>query len=216
VTDEESLLDEIEASPDDDAPRLVLADLMTARGDPRGELISVQCRLARGHDPAVASLERELLARHGARWAEPVAWAQDWTWQRGFIGVVTIGRVEDYLEHAGRFETLRPLPQLVIARSVPEPVVFSPRRDRLVVRTVTDQSRRSQGELQLDYLLDVWDVGARRRVVTVTRELTRRGGRFQGMAVEKVAFSEDGDGHELLLSGTDGSAKVSQRAPLPR
>lgn len=40
----EQLLEAIYASPDDDAPRLVYADALLERGDPRGELIVRQCR----------------------------------------------------------------------------------------------------------------------------------------------------------------------------
>jgi uncharacterized protein (TIGR02996 family) len=40
------LLSEIAAHPREDAPRLVLADLLAERGDPRGELIAAQCARA--------------------------------------------------------------------------------------------------------------------------------------------------------------------------
>ena len=72
-----ALLDELSAAiladPDADAPRLVLADALQADGDPRGELIAVQCELAR------LGCERTRLARgldrrvHGE---QPVD--QDW------------------------------------------------------------------------------------------------------------------------------------------
>ena len=42
-----SLLDQVLANLDDDAPRLVYADALQAKGDPRGELIALQCELAR-------------------------------------------------------------------------------------------------------------------------------------------------------------------------
>ena len=47
------LLDEVLGHPDDDVPRRVYADWLSERGDPRGELIAVQCELSvRGaHDP---------------------------------------------------------------------------------------------------------------------------------------------------------------------
>jgi uncharacterized protein (TIGR02996 family) len=48
--DEAALRAAIVAAPDDDAPRLVLADLLTARGDPHGELIVLMCRIAAGDD----------------------------------------------------------------------------------------------------------------------------------------------------------------------
>jgi uncharacterized protein (TIGR02996 family) len=66
------LLQAVLASPDDDAPRLVYADWLSERGDPRGELIQTQCVLS---DPstlegldALRERERELLATHGRRW----------------------------------------------------------------------------------------------------------------------------------------------------
>lgn len=67
---EAELLAAVLADPSDDAPRLVLADWMTERGDPRGELISVQCQLARGAENEDELLEREraLLTEHGAKW----------------------------------------------------------------------------------------------------------------------------------------------------
>lgn len=99
---EAALREEILKKPDDDAPRLVLADLLQARGDPLGELILVQCELARlsvaplrifrdwidryqavGDDEAdpaeaedrVARLERReaaLMKAHRATWVAPV------------------------------------------------------------------------------------------------------------------------------------------------
>ena len=67
------LIAEIVSAPEDDAPRLVLSDYLSERGDPRGELIRVQCALARlaADDPSAAGLrarEAELLSAHGAQW----------------------------------------------------------------------------------------------------------------------------------------------------
>src|SRR5256885_1062335 len=47
---------QIVAAPDDDRPRLVYADHLMERGDPQGELIAVQCALAR-HDATDDNLE---------------------------------------------------------------------------------------------------------------------------------------------------------------
>ena len=63
--------------PDDDAVRLVYADWLEDRGDPRGELIRVQVRLA-AWEPDLCRRtelrrrEEELLARHSARWLGPL------------------------------------------------------------------------------------------------------------------------------------------------
>ncbi len=66
--EEQSLVAAIAADPDDDAPRIVYADWLQQIGDPRGELIAVQCALARGHTPELAERERELLERYEADW----------------------------------------------------------------------------------------------------------------------------------------------------
>src|SRR5262249_6931560 len=83
------LLEEIVAAPEDDGPRLVLADWLQERGDPRGELIVIQCQLAKGG--AVGRVERqhrerELLEKHRKDWvaAFNVPRAQ-WIFVRGFV-----------------------------------------------------------------------------------------------------------------------------------
>lgn len=71
MSEEEDLRKAICARPDEDAERLVLADLLQQRGDPYGEFIAVQCALARPESPdraALLSRERALWAAHGASW----------------------------------------------------------------------------------------------------------------------------------------------------
>jgi hypothetical protein len=87
------VLQECAANPDDDAPRLVWADL---GGGERGELVVIQCDLARGNlTPNEAAKrrarERELLDKHGIAWAGPVATiAARWAFRRGFIESVKL------------------------------------------------------------------------------------------------------------------------------
>ena len=50
MTDESTFLRAIAAFPDDDGPRLVYADWLDERGDPRAEFIRLQCSLERGID----------------------------------------------------------------------------------------------------------------------------------------------------------------------
>ncbi len=88
----DDLFAEILERPDDDAPRLVLADALTAAGDPRGELIVVQCALARlgawsgglfrdwirdglatADIAALRTREAKLLRQHGDAWTRDVA-----------------------------------------------------------------------------------------------------------------------------------------------
>ena len=43
MTHDDAFLQAIIENPDDDAPRLLYADWLEERGDPRGEFIRVQC-----------------------------------------------------------------------------------------------------------------------------------------------------------------------------
>jgi uncharacterized protein (TIGR02996 family) len=82
------LLQEIVANPDDDAARLVWAD---AVGGERGELVVIQCELARGglsRDAAIARRKREaeLLEHNAAVWTRELdGLAKSPRFQRGFV-----------------------------------------------------------------------------------------------------------------------------------
>nr|HEX4315797.1 TIGR02996 domain-containing protein [Kofleriaceae bacterium] len=81
--DADSLLAEIYARPDDDGPRLVYADLLAERGDPRAELITLQLARAAGRGtPAGDKREAALLREHKTAWLGPLA------------GSVVVGRTE--------------------------------------------------------------------------------------------------------------------------
>jgi uncharacterized protein (TIGR02996 family) len=73
---ERRLIEQVLAAPEDDAPRLVYADWLTLRGDPRGEFIQLQCRLAAEPDDAnrraMRVAENKLLAAHEATWLRPL------------------------------------------------------------------------------------------------------------------------------------------------
>ena len=67
------LFREVWAAPADDGPRQVLADWLTERGDPRGELVALQlARVAGRVDAAAMRRERALLAEHGRAWLGPL------------------------------------------------------------------------------------------------------------------------------------------------
>src|SRR5579862_9776635 len=68
-----SFLQAILDNPDDDAPRLVFADWLDERGDPRGELLRIQCRLAAWEPDlerrtALQRREQQLIAAHQDTW----------------------------------------------------------------------------------------------------------------------------------------------------
>jgi hypothetical protein len=85
------VLAECAANPDDDAPRLVWADLV---GGERGELVVLQCDLARGAiSTARRARERELLDRNGIAWAGSLPRiASRWSFRRGFIEAAKLAR----------------------------------------------------------------------------------------------------------------------------
>lgn len=95
---EHELLAEIYADPYADGPRLVYADVLLERGDPRGELISLQFeRRAHGLDEKKAAREAELLARHAKRWlgnlaavVAPPEGDSETRFERGFLCVASI------------------------------------------------------------------------------------------------------------------------------
>lgn len=93
-TTDQLLLAAILASPDDDAPRLAYADLLQQRGDPRGELIVVQCALAAESDPArretLAARAEAILATHRETWTRAHDPRGIYRFARGFIHDVTL------------------------------------------------------------------------------------------------------------------------------
>jgi uncharacterized protein (TIGR02996 family) len=82
--------------PDDDALRLIYADWLEERGDPRGAFIRAQCRLAtlEPDAPERTTLEEEesdLLKRHQDEWAAPFRGVvNEWAFVRGFVGRVDL------------------------------------------------------------------------------------------------------------------------------
>jgi uncharacterized protein (TIGR02996 family) len=93
---EAELLAAVIAAPDDDEPRLVYADWLTERGDPRGEYIQMACRQRRYvyYSPEYRELYdrmQALEAEHRAAWRAPLEgliW--DLIHDRGFIGYVGV------------------------------------------------------------------------------------------------------------------------------
>ncbi len=94
--EEAAFLRLLAAAPADDAPRLIYADWLDDRGDPRGLLIRTQCALARlpADDPRrvdLEAVEAQLLDAHAAAWARPlVGRARGWGFRRGFVEELTL------------------------------------------------------------------------------------------------------------------------------
>src|SRR5262249_49882413 len=103
VGNEQTFLHAIRAEPGDDIKRLVYADWLEERGDPRGEFIRVQCRLAHlaPGDLARQELferERELLETYPGDWLEPLhkyvrEFGAGWQFRRGLVSAGAIDPV---------------------------------------------------------------------------------------------------------------------------
>jgi uncharacterized protein (TIGR02996 family) len=94
---EADLLAAIAPAPDDDGPRLVYADWLEERADPRGELIQVQCALASldQGDARFSPLKRReaaLWQKHQAAWHAPLSPLahESFSFRRGMIEVASI------------------------------------------------------------------------------------------------------------------------------
>jgi uncharacterized protein (TIGR02996 family) len=84
--DAEALFAAVYANPDDDTPRVVLADCLQECGDPRGEFIALQ--LARAAGGPRSKRESELLRASGRDWLgaiEPMVLKGNLVFERGFL-----------------------------------------------------------------------------------------------------------------------------------
>jgi uncharacterized protein (TIGR02996 family) len=84
---ERTLLDQIRAAPDDDAPRSIYADWLIEHGDPLGTFIALQLARAQKRDPDVSAEEQQLVDAHWSAWiGAPSAMfeANEVAFERGF------------------------------------------------------------------------------------------------------------------------------------
>jgi uncharacterized protein (TIGR02996 family) len=107
MTQDDAFLQAIVDAPDDDTPRLIYADWLEERGDPRGEFIRVQCQLAKldEADPKQWALESRALflrGKHDRKWVGALTAVRDsdqFEFERGFVERVRLD-AEDFLEYA--------------------------------------------------------------------------------------------------------------------
>ncbi|HXK20019.1 MAG TPA: ankyrin repeat domain-containing protein, partial [Polyangiaceae bacterium] len=89
--DEDRLLKEVVARPEDDAPRLAYAKWLGEQGDPRGELIALSCEVARNPNK---TKERRLKKLHDSLWP---AWRAE---LRGFVSGAYYSIRRGFIERA--------------------------------------------------------------------------------------------------------------------
>jgi uncharacterized protein (TIGR02996 family) len=119
MNQEDAFLEAIREDPDDDAVRLIFADWLEERGDPRGEFIRVQCALAGMPDEderrkALEARAERLLRQHEPRWVGPLASrVNSYTFRRGFVEEITLSAAA-FLRHAPSLFAPHPLRKVCI------------------------------------------------------------------------------------------------------
>jgi uncharacterized protein (TIGR02996 family) len=117
MVSEADLLQKILADPEDDAVRRAYAEALERRGDPRGEFIRAQLRIAELHaaqedSDELARLEareRQLLRQHGQGWAGPIAaQVKRVTFRRGFPEQVELD-TQEFIRRAPELYRLAPV-----------------------------------------------------------------------------------------------------------
>src|SRR5262249_37700728 len=101
---DDAFLRAVRERPDDDGPRLVYADWLDGRGDPRGDSIRARCEPPRlpaddERRPDLHARAEALLAAHEADWLGP--WADrlaDWRFARGFLDWAAV-ETGPFLDH---------------------------------------------------------------------------------------------------------------------
>ncbi|MFT5527418.1 MAG: hypothetical protein ACI9HK_005400 [Pirellulaceae bacterium] len=107
---DQSFLREIIKDPDNDDPRLIYADYLEETGDPLGELIRIQCDLAKmtGDDRNYAVLEKRqfaLLKKHKSRWLGAIAeMTRIAKIYRGFVRDIVLGARQFIAHHRTLFQ----------------------------------------------------------------------------------------------------------------
>jgi uncharacterized protein (TIGR02996 family) len=89
------LLEQVYLSPQDLGARRLYADWLVEQGDPRGELIALQCaRVAGGWTIASEQREAQLLYEHGRKWLGPFGkYIGGYRFERGFLAACELTAV---------------------------------------------------------------------------------------------------------------------------
>jgi uncharacterized protein (TIGR02996 family) len=156
MTHGDAFLQAVLAEPDDDAPRLIYADWLEERGDPRGAFIRLQCALERigPADPARPDLEDEaaaLLYQHEEEWVAPLnGIASDWRFRRGFIEEATVTG-DEFLARGDNLFNAFPISRLRMRmnRGQVGAVASSPHLERLRTLDVSSCYLRDRGVQEL-------------------------------------------------------------------
>jgi uncharacterized protein (TIGR02996 family) len=117
MNDEQAFLQAIRAEPDADAPRLVYADWLEERGDPRGDFIRAQVLLHRARldndQEAIGrhwTREHELYEQYKEQWLAPLRQLKVSvaSYDRGFVDSVSVNTA-GFLKHGDKLLAAAPL-----------------------------------------------------------------------------------------------------------
>jgi uncharacterized protein (TIGR02996 family) len=128
---EATLLAQIRAAPDDDAPRSIYADWLIERGDPLGTFIALQLARAQKRDPLVSDEEQRLLDAHWGAWIGPPAETfeveEDVAFERGFWSMARMRTLRQF-DAIERHRPLVPLEELELVDIPGAPQILEGRR----------------------------------------------------------------------------------------
>jgi uncharacterized protein (TIGR02996 family) len=180
------LWDEVVASPSDDGVRAVLADLLQAAGDPRGELISLQ--LLSAEDAAAIDRQdriQQLVRGHAGDWLGPlrnIALAA--RFDRGFLGALELDA--KWPADSPRWE--RPLANrtLLTVTELPQPVwsTLPGARGAVYARFVTSPAMAALRRI------DVFDLGSAGGLETCAAPLTHVSCTLRPAEAERALIAE--------------------------
>src|SRR5262249_39666688 len=129
MTKAEDFLNAILANPDDDGLRMVFADWLEERGDPRGEFIRVQCELERMQPddprrPPLFARELALIRDNKDSWIGPFCRELfHWDFRRGFLQEI-ICTLEAFLRLADEIFRSQPVQDVTLRGAVDDVADF--------------------------------------------------------------------------------------------
>lgn len=159
---ESHFLEEIIANPHDDVPRLVYADWLEERGDPRGEFIRLQFELTDEtldieHRRDLQIRESDLLDEYQTEWTGPVSdLVTRSAFARGFVEFVVI-ELHDFIERADELYRIAPIRSVLlncnrlshVRQSSAQVLVDCVQLERLAGLALTGVIRDDQAIIQL-------------------------------------------------------------------
>lgn len=210
-------LRDIKNDPDDDTPRLVLADWLQDQGDPRGELLALDFAIDRlgESDPRRAELQRRqrlLLDQYATTWLGPL---RDlplfWRFERGFLHLdASADRfLTDEVNDLARTDAFDWVMSLWLTELRGSSLARLARSPLLDVAPCLDVGRNRLGHDELAALLDSPRVTALRSLTVSYNRLGLSGAaalaacpRLAGLRTLRLAHNRIGDEGALALASS--------------